>query len=154
MTNQPHVRGENWLLFSEMISFRESTPRTWGEHAVKPTASKIFRINPTHVGRTPVSSGLLLSSRNQPHARGENTNKVLYIKGSKTIRFHFSFIFATFYLYVANSSVNTYYYTSTYPLRCLIILAFFRNLSNSQSIGKSWVIIHKTGTRPRSVAHI
>ena len=132
----------------------ESTPRTWGELLCLLASVSSLGINPTHVGRTLHSATIAIFHRNQPHARGENTNKVLYIKGSKTLRFHFSFIFATFYLYVANSSVNTYYYTSTYPLRCLIILAFFRNLSNSQSIGKSWVIIHKTGTRPRSVAHI
>ena len=56
----------------------ESTPRTWGEL------------------RGVV--GVVVVIWNQPHARGENTNKVLYIKGPLTPDSTFLFIFATLHV--------------------------------------------------------
>ena len=79
----PHVCGENLCLYKNSQFVVETPPRMWGELK---TTEKTYRTSGKH-----------------PHVCGENTNKVLYIKGSKTLRFHFSFIFATFYLYVAHS---------------------------------------------------
>ena len=148
--NQPHARGENPLLlmFSGSLTRNtpthvgrtlschkmakyplETPPRTWGELIFWAVVGRCLRNTPTHVGRT--ARGLPYASvlQKHPHARGENTNKVLYIKGSKTLRFHFSFIFATLQVVKQfGQHLLTYYHIPAYlPNNSWI----FRNLSNS-----------------------
>ena len=70
-TDHPHARGEQCTSKRRCLATSGSSPRTWGT-AVDPVYfDKDWRIIPTHVGNSSLSSLLRRSSSDHPHARGE-----------------------------------------------------------------------------------
>ena len=75
--DHPHAYGDKSYAVALANSTPGSSPRVWGQAAVRRSDVKLYRIIPTRMGTSAFSSPLLSRSRDHPHAYGDKTYQLI-----------------------------------------------------------------------------
>ena len=73
----PHARGEDYLSVCTVLLMLETPPRTWGRLCYGLSVVHAVGNTPTHVGKTSTPFVLFHGLRKHPHARGEDSERIL-----------------------------------------------------------------------------
>ncbi len=77
----PHARGEDDFINAKQVEGEETPPRTWGRQIRNQPGNAPPRNTPTHVGKTTPSATPTCSRRKHPHARGEDLEGIIMVRG-------------------------------------------------------------------------
>lgn len=80
-----HTRGDNVPRADHALPFHGSPPRSWGQLPIPQCLSPYRRFTPTLVGTTAPSAWSDFRNSVHPHARGDNTGKHPFTKGSGSV---------------------------------------------------------------------